>query len=128
MDDRNFEVTFADGVLTIKGEKQEEREEKKKGYHMRERSFGSFERTFEVPDGIDIDKIKTSVKKGKLPFRRARGQGGKKDRRQGRLSPVEKTFSSAGSHTDCAVMIPKLFETLQSRGERRPGSTSPSAD
>jgi HSP20 family protein len=37
-------VKFAKGVLTIKGEKQEEREEKKKGFHMQERSFGSFER------------------------------------------------------------------------------------
>jgi HSP20 family molecular chaperone IbpA len=56
MDEKNVGVRFADGVLTIKGEKQEEREERKKGYHMRERSFGSFERTFQVPEGIDADK------------------------------------------------------------------------
>jgi HSP20 family protein len=36
MDEKNVEVTFANGVLTIKGEKQEDREERKKGYHMRE--------------------------------------------------------------------------------------------
>jgi HSP20 family protein len=66
MDEKNVEVTFAKGVLTIKGEKQEEREEKKKGYHMRERSLGSFERTFQVPDVIDTDKIKMSFKKGVL--------------------------------------------------------------
>jgi HSP20 family protein len=66
MDDKNVEVTFANGVLTIKGEKQEEREEKKKGYHMRERSLGSFERTFQVPEGVDADKIKTRFKKGVL--------------------------------------------------------------
>jgi HSP20 family protein len=48
------------------GEKQEEREEKKKGYYMRERGFGSFERTFQVPEGIDADKIKASCKKGVL--------------------------------------------------------------
>jgi HSP20 family protein len=52
MDEKNIEVTFADGVLTIKGGKQEEREDKKKGYYMRERSSGSFERTFQVPEGI----------------------------------------------------------------------------
>ena len=52
MDEKNIEVTFADGVLTIKGEKQEEREDKKKGYYMRERSSGSFERTFQVREGI----------------------------------------------------------------------------
>jgi HSP20 family protein len=66
MGEKNVEVKFANGVLTIKGEKQEEREEKKKGYHMRERSLGSFERTFQVPDAINTDKIKTSFKKGVL--------------------------------------------------------------
>ena len=66
MNEKDVEVTFAKGVLTIKGEKQEEREEKKKGYHMQERSFGSFERTVRVPEGVDADKIKTSFKKGAL--------------------------------------------------------------
>jgi HSP20 family protein len=66
IDEKNVEVTFANGVLTIKGEKQEEREEKKKGYHMRERSFGSFERTFQVPEGTETDKIKASFRKGML--------------------------------------------------------------
>ncbi len=66
MDEKNVEVRFADGVLTIKGEKQEEREEKKKGYYMRERSSGSFERTVQVPEGVDADRIKVSLKKGVL--------------------------------------------------------------
>jgi len=66
MGEKNVEVNFANGVLTIKGEKQEEREEKKKGYHMSERSFGSFERTFQMPEGIDADKIRTRFMKGVL--------------------------------------------------------------
>ena len=66
MNEKNVEVKFANGLLTIKGEKQEEREEKKRGYHMQERSFGSFERTVRVPEGVDGDKIKTSFKKGAL--------------------------------------------------------------
>ena len=66
MDEKNVEVKFAEGVLTIKGEKKEEREEKKKGYHMQERSLGSFERTFQVPEGIDTDKISTRFMKGVL--------------------------------------------------------------
>jgi HSP20 family protein len=66
MGEKDVEVKFADGVLRIKGEKQEEREEKKRGYHMQERSFGSFERSFQMPEGVDADKIKTSFKKGKL--------------------------------------------------------------
>jgi HSP20 family protein len=66
MDEKNIEVNVADGVMTIKGEKQEEKEEKKKDYHLQERSFGSFQRSFELPDGVDADKIEASFKKGVL--------------------------------------------------------------
>jgi HSP20 family protein len=48
MDEKNVEVRVSDGVLSIKGEKQEEREEKKKDYYLSERSFGSFQRTLQV--------------------------------------------------------------------------------
>jgi HSP20 family protein len=66
MDDKNIEVKAVDGVLTIKGEKQEEKEEKKKDYYLQERSFGSFQRSFGLPDGVDQDKIEASFKKGVL--------------------------------------------------------------
>jgi len=66
MDEKNIEVRFANGNLIIKGEKEEEKEEKKKDYHLRERHFGSFERQFAVPEGVDTDKIEASFKKGVL--------------------------------------------------------------
>ena len=66
MDEKNVEVKPANGLLTIKGEKQDEKEETKKDYHMRERSYGSFERSFQVPDGVDADKIEVNFKKGVL--------------------------------------------------------------
>ena len=66
MDEKSIEVKLANNVLTIKGEKQEEKEEKKKDYYLHERSFGSFERSFQVPDGVDADKIDASFKKGVL--------------------------------------------------------------
>jgi HSP20 family protein len=66
MDEKNIEVKVANGNLTIKGEKQEEKEEKKKDYYLHERSFGSFERSFPLPDGVDKDKIEASFKKGVL--------------------------------------------------------------
>jgi HSP20 family protein len=66
MDEKDMEVKFANGVLTIKGEKQNEKEEKKQDYYLRERSFGSFQRTFQVPDGVDTSKIDASFKKGVL--------------------------------------------------------------
>jgi len=66
MDEKSIEVKLANGVLTIKGEKQNEKEEKQKDYYLRERSFGSFERSFQVPDGVDGDKIAANFKKGVL--------------------------------------------------------------
>jgi HSP20 family protein len=66
MDDKDIEVKFANGGLTIKGEKQEEKEEKKKDYYLHERRFGSFERYLRVPEGVDTDKIEASFKKGVL--------------------------------------------------------------
>jgi HSP20 family protein len=66
MDDKNIEVKVADGRLTIKGEKQEEKEEKEKDYYLHERRFGSFERSFDVPESVDTDKIEASFKKGVL--------------------------------------------------------------
>ncbi len=66
MDEKDIEVKIANGILTIKGEKQEEKEEEKQDFYVRERSFGSFERTFQVPEGVDLDKVDASFKKGVL--------------------------------------------------------------
>jgi len=66
MDEKNIEVKLVNGNLTIKGEKKEEHEEKKKDYYLSERKFGSFERSFTVPEGVDADKIEASFKKGVL--------------------------------------------------------------
>ena len=66
MDEKNIEVKVVNGNLIIKGEKQEEKEEKKKDYYLHERHFGSFERSFEVTDGVDADKIEATFKKGVL--------------------------------------------------------------
>jgi HSP20 family protein len=66
MDESNIDVKFADGTLTIKGEKRDEKEEKKKEYCLSERRYGSFQRSFGVPDGVDADKIEANFKNGVL--------------------------------------------------------------
>ena len=65
-DDKGIEVQVVNGSLWIKGERKSEREEKQKGYYLSEREFGSFQRCFRLPDGIDTDKIEASLKKGVL--------------------------------------------------------------
>ena len=66
MDEKNVEVKYSDGTLTIKGENEEVKEEKKRDYHLSERRYGSFQRSFSVPDSIDADKIEANFKKGVL--------------------------------------------------------------
>jgi len=66
MDEKNVEVNVANGGLTIKGEKKEEKEEKKKDYCVSERRYGSFERYFNLPDSVDADKIEAAFKNGVL--------------------------------------------------------------
>ena len=66
MDASNIDVKFSDGTLTIKGEKTEEKEEKKKDRYLSERRYGSFSRSFRVPSGVDADKIEANFKNGVL--------------------------------------------------------------
>jgi HSP20 family protein len=66
MDASNVELTLRNGNLVLKGEKREEKEEKSKDYYLKERQFGSFERTFAVPDGVDASKIAAEFKNGVL--------------------------------------------------------------
>jgi HSP20 family protein len=62
----DVKVTLEDGVLTIQGERKHEQEEKGKKFHRIERSYGSFVRTFSLPDVIDEGKVKAEFKDGVL--------------------------------------------------------------
>jgi HSP20 family protein len=64
--EKDIEVKLAPGGLVIKGEKREEKEEKKKDYYLHERRFGAFQRSFRVPEGVEADKIEASFKNGVL--------------------------------------------------------------
>lgn len=66
LDEKNIEVKVADGMLTIKGEKKEEKEERKKDYYLSERRYGSFVRSFQLPEGVDASKVEASFAKGVL--------------------------------------------------------------
>jgi len=66
MEQDDINVELKDDVLTLSGEKTEEREETKKNYHLSERRFGSFRRTFRLPSEIDQSKISAEFKDGVL--------------------------------------------------------------
>lgn len=60
----DVKVTIESGMLTINGERKMEKEEKGKKFHRVERSYGSFVRSFRIPDGVDESKVKAEFKDG----------------------------------------------------------------
>lgn len=66
MDEKDIEVSVSDGVLSVKGEKKAEKEEKGETFHRLERSYGSFQRSLSLPTGVDEGKITASFDKGVL--------------------------------------------------------------
>ncbi len=66
MDEKDVEVTLREGMLTISGEKKMETREEKANYHLTERSYGRFVRTFRLPNTADEDKISAEFTKGVL--------------------------------------------------------------
>jgi HSP20 family protein len=66
MTEQEIEIAVSDGMLTMKGEKRQEKEQKDKNLYLSERSYGSFQRSFAVPDNVDRDKIAADFGKGVL--------------------------------------------------------------
>ena len=64
--EEDVEVVLRDDMLTVKGEKKSEHEEKKENYHLTERRYGAFERTFRLPETADSGKIKAAIADGVL--------------------------------------------------------------
>ncbi len=68
----DVKVEYDEGVLTLSGEKKEEKEEKEKNYYLFERSFGAFERSFTLPREVDPEKIRAEMRDGVLSVRLAK--------------------------------------------------------
>lgn len=66
MDSKNIDISLDEGVLSIKGEKKREKEEKDENYHIIERRYGSFQRKFILPEDVVADKLDATYKNGIL--------------------------------------------------------------
>ena len=66
VDRENVKVTIEDGMVTISGERKQEKEEKDKKFHRIERSYGSFMRSFRLPDNVDESAVKAEFKDGMI--------------------------------------------------------------
>jgi HSP20 family protein len=63
---KDIDVSVSGDMLTLKGEKRREKEEKDKNYHFSERAYGSFQRSFQLPSSVDRDKVAADFSKGVL--------------------------------------------------------------
>lgn len=59
-------ISYEDGVLVVRGEKKEEKEDKDRNYHCYERRYGKFERAFRIHSDVEKDKIDAAFKNGVL--------------------------------------------------------------
>lgn len=69
LEQKDIEVHVENGVLTIRGERKEEREAREEDYYCCERWMGSFSRSITLPQGIDPDRIQAKFKNGTLEVR-----------------------------------------------------------
>jgi HSP20 family protein len=66
IDAKDLDITLSDGILTVKGEKKQEKEDKGENYHRIERSYGSFQRSFHIPEKVKTEKVDANFKDGIL--------------------------------------------------------------
>ena len=72
-----MDIEVVDRVLTLKGNKKEEHEEKTKRFHRIERRFGSFCRSLKLPDEVESEKIEAAYKDGVLTVTIPKGESAK---------------------------------------------------
>jgi HSP20 family protein len=77
LDPKDIDISLSGDVLTIKGEKKQEKEEREENYHLIERSYGSFVRSIHLPTKVRSEKIEASYKNGILKVVLPKSEGAK---------------------------------------------------
>ena len=82
LDEKDIEVTLANGRLVLKAEKKAEHEREEKDFYLKERRFGTFQRSFIVPPDVDEAKLSARYRKGVLTVKLPKSaDGGSKSRK-----------------------------------------------
>ncbi len=77
VDKKDIQVDLKDNVLTLEGERSDEKEVKEDNFYRKERVHGKFRRSFMLPDGLDPDKIKADYHDGVLNIEIPKPEGKK---------------------------------------------------
>jgi HSP20 family protein len=72
IDEKDLDVRIENNVLTVRGERKFEKEEKEENFHRVERRYGSFARSFSLPNTVDVEKVGADYKNGVLTLELAK--------------------------------------------------------
>lgn len=86
VDEKDIELSAENGVVTLKGEKKTEREEKGETWFFSERQYGSFSRSFRLPPDADEDKVKADLTNGVLTVTVPKAKAQEKKPRQVKIT------------------------------------------
>jgi len=92
IDEKDIDVRLENNTLTVHGERKFEKEEKEENFHRIERRYGSFVRTFKLPNTVDAEKVEASYDKGILKVTLAKRAEAKP--RQIKVGNGEKTLQA----------------------------------
>jgi HSP20 family protein len=81
-EDKDLDVSIANGSVNIRGEKKQESKEAKEQYHAVGRRYGSFQQSFRLPGGVDAEKINATFKNGVLELTLPKTEAAKKSVRK----------------------------------------------
>jgi len=115
VDPKDVEVTLADSQLTIKGQRKREAEAKQESYFARELSYGAFERSFTLPEGIDATKIGARFSNGMLEVRCQ----SRSPKRRGRL-PSRSRTARRRYCPDLGIRVGRSAPRKTGHSDRRP--------
>ena len=82
LEERDVDLFVAGGVLTIRGQKREQRDERRADYYVSERRYGSFQRSFQLPEDADTENIQAAFRRGVLTITLPKAPRAKKQQRK----------------------------------------------
>jgi len=96
IDEKDIDVRLENNTLTVHGERKFEKEEKEENYRRVERQYGSFTRTFTLPNTVDAENVTANYDKGVLNVKLAKKSEAKPKQIKVNVGSVEKTLEAKG--------------------------------